>query len=127
MALREFRYRGKTLQELQNMSLKELAEVLPAPARHKIKKGFRESEKIFLEKLQKKTKKIRTHCRAMIILPSMVGKVIAIHTGKEFKDVEITQEMIGHRIGEFTLTRSRVMHSAPGIGATKSSASLSVK
>jgi len=35
--------------------------------------------------------------------------------------------MIGHRLGEFALTRKRVAHSSPGIGATRSSASLSVR
>lgn len=127
MALKEFRYRGKTLDDLRRMNLKELAEVLPASARRKIKSGFTEAEKTLLEKFQKKTKKIRTQCRGMIILPSMVGRLIAIHTGREFKDMEITAEMIGHRLGEFALTRTRVQHNAPGIGATKSSASLSVK
>lgn len=127
MALKEFRYHGKTLDDLKRMNLKELADVLPASARRKIKSGFTEAEKSLMEKLQKKTKKIRTQCRGMIILPFMVGRLIAIHAGKEFKDVEITAEMIGHRLGEFALTRSRVQHNAPGIGATKSSASLSVK
>jgi len=37
------------------------------------------------------------------------------------------EEMIGHVFGEFALTRNRVQHSAPGIGATRSSAALSVK
>lgn len=127
MALKEFRYRGKTLEELKRMNLKELGEVFPAPARRKIKCGFTEAEKALLDKIQKKTKKIRTQCRGMIVLPFMVGRLIAVHAGKEFKDVEITAEMIGHRLGEFALTRTRVQHSAPGIGATKSSASLSVK
>ena len=42
-------------------------------------------------------------------------------------DVRITDEMISHTLGEFTINRKRVSHSAPGIGATRSSASLSVK
>ncbi|MBL7054846.1 ribosomal protein S19 family protein, partial [Candidatus Woesearchaeota archaeon] len=37
------------------------------------------------------------------------------------------EEMIGHYLGEFAMTRQRVAHSAPGIGATRSSGSLSVK
>ena len=50
-----------------------------------------------------------------------------VHNGKEFVIVNITPEMIGHYIGEFALTRKKVAHHAPGIGATRSSASLSVK
>lgn len=127
MAVREFRFRGKTLDELKKMSIKDLALLLPSRERRKIKRGFTDAEKAFLEKLQSKSKKIRTHCRDMIILPSMVGRLLSIHAGREFKDVEVTAEMIGHRIGEFTMTRSKVTHNAPGIGATKSSAALSVK
>lgn len=127
MALKEFKYRGKTLEELKRMSIKEFAVLIPSRERRKIKRGFSDAEKAFIEKLETKSKKIKTHCRDMTVLPTMVGRIIAVHSGKEFKDVEITAEMIGHRLGEFVLTRSRVSHNAPGIGATKSSAALSVK
>ena len=63
----------------------------------------------------------------MILLPEMIGMTIKIHNGKEFVPVIIQEEMIGHYLGEFTMTRRGVQHSAPGIGATKSSAALSVK
>jgi small subunit ribosomal protein S19 len=63
----------------------------------------------------------------MIILPEMVGKTIKVFSGKDFLSVIIVEEMIGHYLGEFVLTRSKVAHSAPGIGATRSSAALSVK
>ena len=63
----------------------------------------------------------------MIILPVMVGKKIKVYNGRQFMEVTIIEEMIGHYLGEFALTRSRVQHSAPGIGATRSSAALSVK
>jgi small subunit ribosomal protein S19 len=127
MSLKEFKYRGKSLEDLKKLSLKELSLLLPSRERRKIKRGFTDAEKAFLDKLQSKSKKIETHCRDMVILPQMVGRIISIHAGKEFKDVEVTAEMIGHRLGEFALTRSRVAHNAPGIGATKSSAALSVK
>jgi small subunit ribosomal protein S19 len=57
----------------------------------------------------------------------MVNKQIKIHSGKVFEEVLIQPEMIGHYLGEFAMTRKKVSHSAPGIGATKSSASISVK
>ena len=57
----------------------------------------------------------------------MVGKKIKVYSGKEFIPVTIIEEMIGHYLGEFILTRKKVAHSAPGIGATRSSAALSVK
>jgi len=127
MAKKEFRYRGKTLEELKGMGISELAELFPSAQRRKIKRGFTEEEKKLLKKLQKKENNVKTHCRDMLILPEMVEKTIRVYTGKEFQAITITPEMIGHRLGEFALSRKRVSHSAPGVGATKSSASISVR
>ncbi len=114
------------------MSLNELANIMPARQRRSLKRGLKEEHKKVLEKLRKFKEKginkpIRTHCRDMIILPEMVGWVFQVYNGKEFVPVKITPEMIGHYLGEFSLTRKKVQHSAPGIGATRSSAFLSVK
>lgn len=127
MAKKEFTYKGKTLAQLKEMSLKELAEVLPARQRRKIKRGFSDAEKKLMEDIKKDKKNIETHCRDMIILPEMVGKMIKVHKGHGYEAVSIREEMIGHCLGEFALTRKKVAHSAPGIGATRSSAALSVR
>ena len=50
--------------------------------------------------------------------------VIGVHNGKNFSDVEIQPEMIGHRLGEFAPTRNRVHHGSAGLGATKGSRAL---
>ncbi|MDP2947370.1 MAG: ribosomal protein S19 family protein, partial [Nanoarchaeota archaeon] len=52
---------------------------------------------------------------------------IGVHNGKEFVRVDINEEMLGHRLGEFAMTRKPTKHGAAGVGATKSSASRSVK
>ncbi len=127
MAKKEFTYRGKTVEELKKLSLNELAQLLPSRQRRKIKRGFTDQHKILLKKLRINEKNIETHDRDMIILPEMIGSTIKIYNGKEFMPVMIEPEMIGHYLGEFALTRKKVAHSAPGIGATRSSASLSVK
>ena len=127
MVKKEFTYRGKKLEELKKLSLNELAELLPARQRRSLKRGLTEQQKILLKKIKKNENNIETHCRDMIIFPEMVGKTIKIHNGKEFMQVIIMEDMIGHYLGEFSLTRHRVEHSAPGIGATRSSAALSVK
>lgn len=127
MAKKEFKYRGKTLEELKNMSIKEFAELVPARQRRSLKKGLTEQQKILLNKIRKQGKNIKTHCRNMVILPEMVDQSIQVHDGKSFIAIRIVDEMIGHCLGEFTYNRKRVAHSAPGIGATRSSASLSVK
>ena len=74
-----------------------------------------------------KGKQIKTHQRELVIVPRMVGLRINVHNGKEFFPIDITIEMLGHRLGEFSVTRSKVKHGAAGIGATRSSASASVK
>lgn len=122
----EFMYRGKTLKELQEMSIKEFAELLPSRQRRSLLRGLTDTQRVFLEKLEKKNN-IKTQCRDIIILPGMVGKSIRIHNGKEFRILTIEEFMIGHYIGEFVLTRKRVEHSSPGVGATRSSASVSVR
>lgn len=126
MMRKEFAFQGKSLQELQKMSLTELAPFLASNGRRKIKR-LGENEKKFIEKVKASKKPVKTHLRSMIVLPFMVGKTVLVHNGKEFQRVDIIEEMIGRRLGEFVFTRNRVSHSAPGIGATRSSASLSVK
>lgn len=127
MAKKEFKYRGKSIEELQAMSMKELGDLFPAAARRKIKRGFTEPEKILLRNLKNSNKPVRTHCRTMLILPDMVGKEIHVHTGKKFEPVHIIAEMVGNRLGEYALSRKRVAHSSPGVGATRSSSNVSVK
>ncbi len=127
MAKKEFKYRGKSIDELRQMSLKELAELFPARARRKIKRGFTEQEKIFLKNLKESKKPVKTHCRTMLVLPEMVDKTILVHNGKSFVSITILPEMVGHYLGEYSLTRKRVAHSSPGVGATRSSSNVSVK
>lgn len=122
MAKKEFHYRGKTLDELQRMGLKELIDLLPSRSRRSLKRGLSHRQKKLLGSIEAGSPKLRTHARDMVVLPVMVGKTIAIHNGKEFINVNIQSEMIGHVLGEFAETRKRVAHNAPGIGATKSSA-----
>ena len=126
MAKKEYTYRGKTLEELKSLSLNELAELLPTKRRRTIKRGLSDSQKIMLKRLRA-GKNVKTHRRDMIILPEMVGNLIRIYNGKSFVPISIEPEMIGHLFGEFVLTRRRVTHNSPGVGATRSSSNISVK
>ncbi len=127
MAKKIFTYRGKTLEELQALSMNEFMQLLPARQRRSLKRGLTDAQKKLLKKIRNGKNNIRTHCRNMIILPEMVGKTFLVFRGNSFEAVNIQEEMIGHVLGEFMLTRKTVQHSAPGIGATRSSSSLSVK
>ena len=120
---RDFFYRGKPLEELKSMDVREVAKYVDARARRTVLRNFDKIQK-FMKRCDKKIsrkKKIETHSRDLVIMPQMVGLVISVHNGKTFQDISITADMIGHRLGEFALTRGKVTHSAAGIGATKSS------
>jgi small subunit ribosomal protein S19 len=126
---REFTLRGKTLEELQTLSLPELGKLLNARARRSLKRGFTDEQRSFLEKIlvQPKDQPLKTHVRDALVLPQHVGHRVAVHTGKEFKEVEVRPEMIGHYYGEFALTRRFEKHSGPGVGATRSSKFMPLK
>ena len=124
-----FKYRGFTLEDLKKMNMDQFIQLLPSRARRSLKRGLPPRQKKLLERLRRayRAKKrgkdllTRTHVRDMIIFPEMVGLKIGVYNGKVFEIVEIKPEMIGHYLGEFSLTRRRVQHGSPGIGATRSS------
>ena len=119
---KEFSYKGKSIEELKSLDLREFAKFVTARKKRSLLRQIEKNEK----KLSK-NKPIRTHERELIIVPKMIGWQIDIYNGKEFTPIKITEEMLSHRLGEFALTRKKVEHSAPGIGATRSSSFLSVK
>jgi len=117
----EFTYRGKKMEDLQKLSLDEFAVLVPSRQRRTINRGFSEEHKKLLNKVRNRNENIRTHLRDMIVVPEMVGLKMGIHNGKEFVQVQIIPEMLGHYLGEYALTRGRVNHGAAGVGATRSS------
>jgi small subunit ribosomal protein S19 len=127
MAKKEFTYRGKNEEELKKMSIDEFSLLVPSRIRRSLKRGFTENQKALLKKLRNGKNNVETHSRDMVILPEMIGKTIKVHNGKSFEMVIVNAEMMGHLLGEFVMTRKEIKHSAPGIGATRSSAAISVK
>jgi len=53
---------------------------------------------------------IKTWARASQISPEMVGYTFAVHTGRDFADVFVSEEMVGHRLGEFAPTKKFLRH-----------------
>jgi len=80
-----------------------------------IRKGpyvfYRLREKLEKAKESKKKTVIKTWSRSSMIIPDMVGETIAVHNGKSFVPVFITENMVGHKLGEFAPTRSFRGHS----------------
>ena len=126
---KQFTYRGKTIEELKQLDVREFTKYAPARQKRTILRQFQEIENFINRAKEKeaKNKQIRTHLRSMIVTPQLVGMKIHIHSGNKFVPVEITGEMLGHVFGEFAPTRGRIKHGSAGVGATKGSKSKSKK
>ena len=69
------------------------------------------------EKNEKKV--LKTWSRASTIFPEMVGHTIAVHDGRKFVPVYATEDMVGHKLGEFAPTRTFRGHSGARSSAAK--------
>ncbi|MBS3089437.1 ribosomal protein S19 family protein [Candidatus Pacearchaeota archaeon] len=120
---KETYYRGKPISYLKTLSVRESAQFLPSRSRRSVLRHFEILERFIqrCEQTSSQNKKIRTHLRDLVVVPKLVGFTIGVYNGKTFNDVHLSAGMIGHRLGEFSLTRSKVTHGTAGIGATKGS------
>ena len=124
--VKEFTYRGLSQKELESLSLDKILELFPARARRSLTRGINDNKRKLIEEM-KATKSgtlkgtINTHLRDVLILPTMIGVTVNVFSGKEFRPVTITTEMVGHYLGEYVITNKRVSHGAPGVGASRSS------
>lgn len=118
---KELTFKGKTIEELKQLEVREFAKYLRSRDRRTLLRQFQDIEN-FIGMMNEKTSKnksIRTHKRYVVITPQFVGKKVFVYNGKIFVPVEITIEMLGHRLGEFAVTRTKVKHGTAGIGASK--------
>ncbi|KAG9508521.1 40S ribosomal protein S15, partial [Fragariocoptes setiger] len=131
-----FSYRGVDMDQLVKVSQGELKKLFPARIRRKLNRGLKRKPQTLLKKLRKSKKEapqgekpaiVKTHLRNMVILPEMVGSIVGVYNGRVFNQVEIKAEMIGHYLGEFSITYKPVKHGRPGIGATHSSRFIPLK
>ncbi|KAJ2595687.1 ribosomal protein S15 [Coemansia sp. RSA 1722] len=133
---RKFSYRGVDLEQLLDISSEEFMKMVTCRARRKFKRGLKRKPMGLIKKLRiakqqapenEKPAAVKTHLRSMIIVPEMIGSIIGIYNGKTFNQVEIKPEMIGHYLGEFSMTYKPVKHGRPGMGATHSSRFIPLK
>lgn len=123
-----------------NKKYKELLPLMTSRIRRKFAHDIRAKEIRLLKKvaaakkaapivdgIQEKPSTVKTHLRNMVILPQMVGGVIGVYNGKSYVTVEVKPPMIGHYLGEFSITYKPVAHGRPGIGATNSSRFIPLK
>lgn len=139
--VKEFEYRGVALADLEKMPIDKLRGLLGARQRRSLKRGVTDGKRKVIARMRAARAaaaataagepeggggggappRIRTHLRDLIVLPFMVGTTVHVYNGKEFKEIEVKPEMIGHYIGEYSLSGRRVSHGAPGVGASRSS------
>ncbi|KAI9204304.1 ribosomal protein S19-domain-containing protein [Polychytrium aggregatum] len=127
---RKYTFRGIDLDALLDLSSEQLMDIVHARARRRFQRGLKRKPMGLIKKLRKAKKEalpnekpttVKTHLRNMIIVPEMIGSVVGVYNGKVFNQVEIKPEMVGHYLGEFSITYKPVKHGRPGIGATHSS------
>ena len=120
---KQFTYKGKTIEQLKELDIREFSKYLKSKQRRFALRQFQEIEKFIIRAKTKiaKNKPVKTHLRTLIITPEMVGMKLYIYNGQKFISVEVIGEMLGHKFGEFAPTRARIKHGKAGVGATKGS------
>jgi len=121
---RRFFYRGLEVDKLLDLSHSELMALMTSRVRRRFSRGQipmglvrkLRKEKSAAAKAGEKPKTIKTHHRNMIIVPEMVGSMVGVYNGLAFTQVEIKPDMIGHYLGEFSITYKPVKHGRAGAG-----------
>jgi len=128
ISMAKFTYKGRSEEELRKMSAAEFMKLVPSRQRRSLRRGMTEIQKKVLARIRENPKKfIKVKLRDMIIVPEMLGARLGVYNGKEFVQLEIRPDTLGHRLGEFVTTRKPVKHSSPGFGATRSSKYIPLK
>jgi small subunit ribosomal protein S19 len=127
------KYRGREKDELSKMSLSEALPLMTSRARRTMSR-VAGNKGIQVKQLLKKVaamkdpaKVIRNQVREAVIIPAWLGRTFAVHNGKDWKSVHISVDKLGYRLGDFAHTTSRVLHSGPGVGATRGSKFIPLK
>merc|ERR1712099_127168 len=94
--------------------------------RRKFSRGIGRKPIALLKKLRKakretaygeKPEAVKTHLRNMVIVPEMIGSVVGVYNGKQYINVEVKPEMVGHYTGEFSITKKPIKHGRAGMGS----------
>jgi small subunit ribosomal protein S15e len=110
----------------------------PFPAlTHSFSRGLQRKSLALIKKMRsskakaaeagEKPEPVRTHTRNAIIVPEMIGSTVGVYNGKTFNQVEVRPDMVGHYLGEFSITYKPIRHGKAGIGSTNSSRFIPLK
>ncbi len=111
------------------MSIDEFSKLCKSRPRRSLVKGIDKKfmKKVEANKKNSKAKPVKTHRRDIVVIPAMVGAKVSIHKGNGYENIDITEKMLGHYLGEFALTRKKLQHGKAGIGSTKSSSAVTAR
>ena len=121
--LKRLTFRGKEIEELCELKQENLWELMRSRVRRRMRRAgglrgkyLKLAEKVKASKLNlgvgERPKTIKTHLRNAIVTPEMVGGVVAVYSGKEYKEFEIKFDMIGRYLAEFSLTYKPTLRKA---------------
>lgn len=110
---KELKFKGKTVEELKQLDVREFAKLLRSRQRRSVLRNFQKHEnfvKRAKEQLAKGKRAVRTHFRDLVVVPELIGMKLQVYNGRDFVPLEVTIEMLGHKFGEFAPTRARARH-----------------
>ncbi|ODV78576.1 ribosomal protein S19 [Suhomyces tanzawaensis NRRL Y-17324] len=123
-----FSYKGVDLKDLVEMSTEDFTKLCSARVRRRFSRGLDSRPMGLIKKLRaarlatpenEKPAVVKTHLRNMIVVPEMIGSVVGVYNGKVFNTVEIRPEMVGHYLGEFSISYTPVRHGRAGNASSR--------
>lgn len=134
--IKKFTFRGLTIDQLGTLKNDQLVDLFNSRQKRRFLRGTTHTYRKFLAKIRdsksrvqtgEKPEPVKTHMRNGVILPEMVGSVVGIHNGKDFRNIEIKFDMIGSYLGEYSLTYKPVEQGKPAIKAVMGSDHIRVR
>merc|ERR1712146_356863 len=121
---RRYTFRGLELDDLLKLDQGSMFQLFRSRIRRKLNrsKGFKGKYQKLAEKLRKsklnlqpgeKPPMVKTHLRNCVITPDMIGAIVGVYTGKEYKPTEIKFDMVGTYMGEYAMTYNPTLHNRP--------------
>merc|ERR1712130_4996 len=123
-----FSFKGVDLAQLLELQTDEFTKFCGARVRRRFSRGLGSKPMGLIAKLRaaklaapenEKPAVVKTHLRNMIVVPEMIGSLVGVYNGKVFNTVEIKPEMVGHYLGEFSITYTPVRHGRAGNASSR--------
>ena len=112
---------GIDLDQLLDMNNEQLVQLSVCRTRRKFSRGFKRKPMVLIKSCGRRRKRlppmkpdvVEIHLKKMVIVPEMIGTIVGVHNGKVFTQVEVKPEMIGHYLGEFSISSKQQERTNP--------------